>query len=46
MDDQGKVDYRSLVDELRYFNYDDATNKKIDTNDHLESTKVSFAKTP
>ena len=25
MDDQGKVDYRSLVDELRYFNYDDAT---------------------
>jgi hypothetical protein len=46
MDDQGKIDYRSLVDELRYFNYDDATNKKIDTNDHLESTKVSFAKTP
>lgn len=46
MDDQGKVDYRSMVEELRYFNYEDATNKKIDAHDNFESTKTSFAKTP
>ena len=34
------------MEELRYFNYDDATNKKNDLDDHTESLKASFAKTP
>ncbi len=46
MDEQGKVDYRGLVEELRQFNYEEANNKKADSNDYLESTKASFSKTP
>ena len=46
MDEQGKVDYRGLVEELRQFNYEEANNKKADSNDYLESTKSSFSKTP
>lgn len=41
--DTGRVDYRGLVEELRYFNYEEANNQKDFGG---ESTKLSFSKTP
>ena len=47
MDSQtGKVDYRGVVEELRYFNYEEAVNNKNGPIEIAESTKYGFSKTP
>jgi hypothetical protein len=42
--DNGKVDYRSLVEDLREFNYEDANSNKV--GDLTESRVGAFSKTP